>query len=159
MPSLEVHRHGGGSKVQVRNRMWSQPRPGGSENHERRWDCPRGQQCSLWEQWVKAGVLRTPCTEEGTVGTAGTHKGTWKGKVKEKKRRAEGGRCWRPASVSQHLTSRHRRLLTANTHSLPEGFFLALETLLAPGQGKPEELESECAWKQPSTNDREGVGG
>ena len=51
------------------------------------------------------------------------------------------------------LTSKWRRLLTANTCSLPEGFlsfffffffFLAMETPLAQAQDKPEALESYC---------------
>lgn len=152
MPSLGVHRHGGGSEVRVRNSTWSQ-------NSQVVVKTVRGDGIAH-EDVQLAGAMGQGCSFENTKhlrGDSGRRHEHTKAHGKGKSRRRREGRSVAGAGalpVSQHLTSRQRRLLTANTCSLPEGFFLAVETLLAPDQGKPEVLESYCAWKQPSTNDQ-----
>lgn len=65
--------------------------------------------------------------------------------------KGRGGRRWCPASMSHHLPlAREGCLVPAPALGL-RAFFLAVETLLAPAQGKPEVLALVCLEAAPSS--------
>lgn len=87
-------------------------------------------------------AMRTPSIEAGTVGSDMNPQRHMEMESQGEEEKGRGGRCWCPASVSRHLPlTREGCLLSAPALCL-RVFSLAVETLLAPAQGKPEVLES-----------------